>query len=329
MTQTLLLLGATGDLSRKKIIPNIASINAKIIAYGRKERPAFLESVTYIQGSIDELKEKFPENITHVFVALPPFEYEKTLRELGEIKKIHPNLKIAIEKPFGISYEDALQLLAIVRIFHMYEDVYLVDHYLAKESLRESSQLQLEPFSTTEVEFLETDTVVSRGAFYDRIGVVRDVVQSHVLLSLSEYLRDRTLGDYSKARAKVLENLRYVDRSIYRAQYEGYLDTPGVESTSSTETFVKMVFTYEKSTIIVTCGKATDRSVSRIGDLVLKGDSHAEIVNDFLGDNWKYKIAFEEVLQAWRLIENVTLDMQSKPVHIYKQGSSPDDIIKQ
>src|SRR5262249_4360706 len=82
-----------------------------------------------------------------------------------------------------------------------------------------------------------------RGAFYDSVGTIRDVVQNHLLQMVCLLAMEPPISEDADAlrdeRVKVMKAMRPLDaEDVVRGQYLGYLDERGVASGSDTETFV-------------------------------------------------------------------------------------------
>jgi glucose-6-phosphate 1-dehydrogenase len=87
--------------------------------------------------------------------------------------------------------------------------------------------------------------VEDRGAFYDSVGALRDVVQNHLLQVLSLIAMEAPVGPGHRAlwdkKVDVFRAMADVDPArCVRGQYEGYLEVPGVRATSTTETYVAL-----------------------------------------------------------------------------------------
>src|SRR6185369_8965486 len=135
------LFGATGSLAREKIIPAINSLsergdfkNIEIVLYGRRD---FDTNFKYIKGELGDLtqiedfaKEK---NITKIYfyVSLPPTLYPEIINSIAAISK-NVEKVIALEKPFGTSLQNAQELSEQIKAVDN-SNIYLIDHYLAKE----------------------------------------------------------------------------------------------------------------------------------------------------------------------------------------------------
>jgi len=84
--------------------------------------------------------------------------------------------------------------------------------------------------------------VEGRGNFYDSVGALRDVVQNHLLVLLTLLAMEPPVSDAPDAlrdeRVKVLKATKALRaEEVIRGQYDGYLDEPGVDAASDTETF--------------------------------------------------------------------------------------------
>lgn len=159
--------------------------------------------------------------------------------------------RIIVEKPFGNDSKNAEKLDYILSESFQEDQIYRIDHYLAKEtvqnilSFRFNNPMFLPVWShkyieRVEIKAFETIDVSGRQNFYDKVGAVRDFGQNHLLEMLAlialeepERLEDKYIRE---ARAKVLRETSF-DRSLVIGQYEGYR-TPEFEN-SNTETYFK------------------------------------------------------------------------------------------
>lgn len=167
--------------------------------------------------------------------------------------------RILVEKPFGEDLNHAQKLDALLGKLYTEDQIFRIDHYLAKETVQNILSFRFansvfEPLwnkdhiESVAIRFYEKDTVESRGAFFDGIGLLRDVGQNHMLQMLALVaMEDPGALDSHKirsARAQVFTDLQQLCpdmmECISRGQYVGYRDIEGVDPASDTETFFRI-----------------------------------------------------------------------------------------
>ncbi|MBE0476434.1 MAG: glucose-6-phosphate dehydrogenase [Coriobacteriia bacterium] len=200
------------------------------------------------------------------YLAVPPEHYRVILGRLASSGLTRPCsdeegwTRVLVEKPFGKDVATSRELDELLGSLFAEEQVYRIDHYLAKEmlqgilSFRFSNNL-FEPSWTAEaveridITLLEEIGVEGRAGFYDGVGALRDVGQNHLLQMLALVTMDRPrVMDASSIRARRAEALRRLPRlspqqaaaSSFRAQYEGYRGIERVDPHSTTETYFKL-----------------------------------------------------------------------------------------
>jgi glucose-6-phosphate 1-dehydrogenase len=163
--------------------------------------------------------------------------------------------RVIIEKPFGTDGASAEELEESLMKCFTEDQVYRIDHYLAKDILqgildfRFNNLLFEDNWNAKSVESIrirlwETLGVEGRGSFYDHAGALRDVGQNHVLEMLALVAMDegKTPESIREKRTEILKNLKAptsaeMPTKTFRAQYEGYRNIEGVASDSNTETY--------------------------------------------------------------------------------------------
>jgi glucose-6-phosphate 1-dehydrogenase/6-phosphogluconate dehydrogenase (decarboxylating) len=309
----LVVLGATGDLVKKKIIPSVCHLhtNGRLserfravgvarrglsdidfqssVRAGLKERLPNTEKktvdevsslFTYHQGEFGDpdafrrLKTRL-EKIDNewgvcanklFYLAVPPDHFGTIFKNMSAAGLHIPCggkagwTRLLIEKPFGISGVSAEKLFSLTGKYFKEEQLYFIDHYLAKEIVqgithfRFSNNLLEKSWDKNSIEridirLLETIGTEERGAFYDTVGAFRDVGENHLLQMLAAITMDppRTLSadELRRRRAEIIETLKKwstpeIKESTFRAQYDGYRSIEGVSPGSGTETYFKL-----------------------------------------------------------------------------------------
>jgi glucose-6-phosphate 1-dehydrogenase len=232
-------------------------------------------------AGFDRLAEKLDELDTQngtagnrlFYLAIQPSQVTEIVRQLGRVGLDH-ELKgggwrrIVVEKPFGRDFESARHLNHEVQKVFRESQVYRIDHYLGKETVRNLLVFRFgngifEPVwnrsyvDHVQITVAESIGVESRGAFYEETGASRDILQNHLLQLMTlvameppssfqaDALRDQKLQVLQAIAPPGPDDVR---RNVVRGQYgpgwvqgeaaAGYRQEPEVDPESETETFV-------------------------------------------------------------------------------------------
>lgn len=234
------------------------------------------EDYELVKSKLRELNKKFDLRYNYIFyLSTPPQLYPvipKYLYGQGLTLQQKGFRRIIIEKPFGHDLKSAQELNKLLTDFFGEDQIYRIDHYLGKETVQ---NLMVTRFSNgifeplwnrnyvqhVEITAAESIGVEGRGGYYDNAGVMRDMIQNHLLqvasLVAMEPPAKINADEIRHEKLKVFRSLRPLSdddlrNNVIRGQYTeshvkgkllaGYREEEGVDNNSRTETYFAMKF---------------------------------------------------------------------------------------
>jgi glucose-6-phosphate 1-dehydrogenase len=190
------------------------------------------------------------------YLAVPPKLFPiiaKGLHTSNIMEKGNLKHRIIFEKPYGENLENARRINQEIWQYFDESQIYRIDHYLGKEMMQTLLSVRFAnkifehiwdraSIDTVTIVAKESVGVKDRGPYYDSIGALKDMVQSHLLqmaaLVAIDEPKDLSAEAIRDEKIKVLKEISIDPNSIVMGQYDGYLDESGVSKDSKTETAV-------------------------------------------------------------------------------------------
>ena len=189
------------------------------------------------------------------YLAIPPVLFGKVVEQLARAE-CTKGARVIVEKPFGTDLASARRLNGILLGAFDERSIFRIDHYLGKRPVENVTFFRfansfLDPFwnrehvESVQITMAEDFGVQGRGAFYDQIGTIRDVIQNHLFQVLANLAMEPPVRSDSESlrdeKVKVLKAIPALrPEHVVRAQFRGYRAEPGVASDSTTETFAAL-----------------------------------------------------------------------------------------
>ena len=262
---------ARAELTEAQFREQVGQSIAEFVPKDRQDAgmiAAFLERISYVaidakgENGWTELKALKRENVVQAFYfSVAPSLFGDLAERLTAHGITDAWSRIVVEKPFGRDLTSAKALNAVLARHFTEAQIYRIDHYLGKETVQNLmavrfANILFEPLWKSEyvdhvqITVAETVGVNGRGAYYDKSGAMRDMVQNHMMQLLCLIAMEPPYHfDPDAVRDEKLKVIRALDPvkpdDIVRGQYlagrgeTGYL-ADSENPDSSTESYIAL-----------------------------------------------------------------------------------------
>jgi glucose-6-phosphate 1-dehydrogenase len=277
----------------------------------------FINHLHYVSGHYNDCKgfERLRNELINVekhkalrvfYFAVPPGVFSDIARGVHQylMTSDPADTRIIVEKPFGKDTLSSDILQKELLSMFSEDQIFRIDHYLGKEMVKNILVLRFANFlissiwnrstiSNVQITFKETIGIEGRGSYFDEYGIIRDVIQNHLLQILCLIAMERPASlDPEAIRDEKTRVLKYISpinmNELVLGQYEGYRNDPTVSGSSLAPTYAALVLRINSERwngvpFIIKCGKGLDTKKTEIR--IQFRDCPGSIFNDSLARN--------------------------------------------
>ncbi|MDQ3877691.1 MAG: glucose-6-phosphate dehydrogenase [Actinomycetota bacterium] len=242
---------AIKEFGRASAVDDWGQFAAKLSYVSHEFTPS---STQPVRDAVDAVTAEVGGDVKRLFyLAVPPVAFAPITEGLGRCG-LAQGARVVYEKPFGVDLASFQQMNGAIRSVLQHDQIYLIDHFLGKETVQNILALRFangmfEPvwnrrhLDSVIIDVPETLSIGTRAGFYENVGALRDMIVTHLMQVLTfiameppEAFTADAIGDAKEAALRALRPFEPSD--VVRGQYEGYRQADGVAEDSDTETFV-------------------------------------------------------------------------------------------
>jgi glucose-6-phosphate 1-dehydrogenase len=327
-TQIVIIGYARSELSVPELRKSFEK-NCKVRDGEKNKFEDFIKRCNYISGqydkddgfvilknAIDQVEDTCKKPVNRLFyLALPPDVFEPVSAKVKKhcMDKGNAWTRIVIEKPFGHDDVSSAKLSDHLASLFTEDQIYRIDHYLGKEMVQNLVVLRFgnrfiapswnrDNIASVTISFKEDFGTQGRGGYFDKSGIIRDVMQNHLMQILTLVAMEKPASlsaeDLRNEKVKVLKAIQPVElKDVVLGQYvgnpegkdddarNGYLDDKTVPKDSVTPTFATALLRVQNERwdgvpFFLRCGKALNERKAEVriqykevaGDIFKKGE---------------------------------------------------------
>ncbi|MGH8575895.1 MAG: glucose-6-phosphate dehydrogenase [Gammaproteobacteria bacterium] len=271
------------------------------------------------------------------YLAIPPSMFGTVVQGLANAGCAKEG-RVIVEKPFG---RDLVSAQALNRTLHeVFQEsaVFRIDHYLGKEAVQNLLYFRfantfLDPIwnrnyvDNVQITMAESFGVQGRGAFYDEVGTIRDVVQNHLLQVIALLAMDAPVGRDPESmhaeKLRLFRAMRPLDPArVVRGQFRGYRDEAGVAVDSRVETFVALclhidTWRWAGVPFYIRAGKCLPITATEVVvDLKCPPLAIFDEISPATSNYFRFRLSPEVVISAGARVKQHGEEMRGEPVEL-------------
>jgi glucose-6-phosphate 1-dehydrogenase len=280
------------------------------------------------------------------YLAIPPSMFASVVHGLEKCG-CTDNARVIVEKPFGRDLASAQELDRTLHEVFDESAIFRIDHYLGKEAVQNILYFRfantfLEPIWNREfirdiqITMAENFGVQGRGAFYEEVGAIRDVVQNHLLQVVTLLAMDAPAGHDAKTlqaeKLRIFRAMRPLDpKEVVRGQFRGYREENGVAKNSQVETFAALrlhidTWRWADVPFYIRAGKNLPITATEVRVTIKRPPLAIFDPSDAMPSNYfRLRLSPEVVIAEGALVKLNGEDMRGEPVELIARHNSPSE----